>query len=209
MSSNKVTLGSAVAKYQIKLLRQSGDRKETIHKNFSEILESKTLVNSLLESNTFFHAKLGFHEKIYTPLIANSTDYKIIHTLKQFPKTTSYDRLVIIPRTASSSELNSLIAKALNIEIPIWLIAPFPLISSSILLNFQNFFITFHKKSDFEEMLSLFDFSTASELINQWAEEKLRQWKDSDSLESVAVFITNHPSFLSEKENIVLYELQL
>lgn len=133
----------------------------------SVLLRDIGLINHLLRANTFFHAKIGFHNVVMDRIhaAANITQAKYIHAEANFPRSSKdkrlpVDRITILPIVESEEALNKLVARAFSKANAVWLIAPPASIQTHLLLAFSNFFISTAAKEDlasFEEVFQLDD----------------------------------------------------
>ena len=185
----KIRLGDWVEKYRYYYLPAPAPM-EAREISLATFFENEDLWKGLFQGNVFFHAKIGFYEPILFPLLAKGKEcefrHKVVHTIKNLPRAGHYDYLVLLPFSSSQAELNTLIAKVLEVGIPVWVVAPFSLVARALLINFRAFFLRFHSSKEFKDMLTLFDFQDS--ILSEWVEERLRTWVEPGG---VSLFITN------------------
>jgi hypothetical protein len=120
------------------------------------------LVRQILNSNTFFHGKVGFFElvmrKIYEIGGETLSECDYLHTAYNLPKAKSPPRLILMPNVKSEDELNDFVAKSLRHKSrsPVWLIANPSSIEKHLLSRFHNFFIASNNPKETEYLQSIF-----------------------------------------------------
>ncbi len=177
----------------------------------AEILERKPLTEHLLGTNTFFHAKIGFYERILSLLDPYSVRLRI-HALEEIPSLLfdSGRRLIVMPSVATTEELNVIIARVLEIAssankvVPVWLIAPFMEVSKTLLVSFKNFFVLLYSKEELATLLSVIDVPQSH--VTDTMRNLL---KDNEPwLKPAALFVTTYSEMASGKQSIAIYEIK-
>jgi hypothetical protein len=157
------------------------------------LLNEKGLIDHLLKSNTFFHAKIGFHNLIMDQVHAATGIYKpeYIHTEANFPrssrnKTLPVDRITVLPIVESKEALNKLVARSFSKAKAVWLIAPPASIQAHLLLAFSNFFISAATREDLAPFIELFQFDDSMQDVL------------SGPKSSIALFVTDYKPLTQE-----------
>jgi hypothetical protein len=139
--------------------------------DLDKLFADQDFVNYILQSNTFFHGKIGFYryiiEKIseLSGILIDEKDY--IHTAKslktiELPTTQKQKPIVLMPITETDDAFNSLVARSFEQSRFIWLIAPPVVLHSHLLVAFNNFFLSSSTTSELEHLQSIFRLSNST-----------------------------------------------
>lgn len=126
--------------------------------------ESYDLAQVLLESNTFFHGKVGFYEKLIKKIFetagrkSESLDY--LFTVRSLQRKELPTPLLLLPKVKSEEVLNDFVAQCLRHRSnrPVWLVVQPLSIYKHLLLGFHNFFIISNNKEEIDYLKNVLNF---------------------------------------------------
>ncbi len=139
--------------------------------NLDGLFADQEFINYILQSNTFFHGRIGFYRYIIdkirelSGILADEKDY--IHTQKGLnsvgaPPDQKQKPLILLPITETDDAFNSLVANSFEKSQFVWLIAPPAVLRSHLLVAFNNFFLSSSTSSELEHLQSIFRLSDAT-----------------------------------------------
>lgn len=132
----------------------------------SELFSFHGLVKYVCTHHTFFHGKVGFYGTVMGFLSSLEEEeggklpgeVKYVYTSRNLPRKQDYRRVILLPKVASQEALNVLIAKCLNLGVPIWVVAHPMEVYPPLLMSFHNFFISVHSEEEMEGIRKVLDF---------------------------------------------------
>lgn len=170
----------------------------------SALLSDKGLIDHLLKANTFFHAKIGFHNLIMAHIhaAAGIKQAEYIHTEANFPRSSKnrklpIDRITVLPIVESEQALNKLVARSFSKAKAVWLIAPPASIQTHLLIAFSNFFISTATSEDLASFVEVFQLDDSMGDVL------------SDPERSRALFVTDYKPLTQESRSASIAVIRL
>jgi hypothetical protein len=120
------------------------------------------IAKHLLNTNTFFHGKVGFYEiimrKIYSVMGEKTHEINYLHTIQNLPKENKLPQLPLLPNVKSEEALNDFVAQSLRhkSKAPVWLVANPLSVYKHLLLGFHNFFIASNNPDEIKYLQDVF-----------------------------------------------------
>ena len=170
----------------------------------SDLLSDKGLINHLLQANTFFHAKIGFHNLIMAHIHATADikQAEYVNTEANFPRSSKSralptDRITVLPIVESKEALNKLVARSFSKAKAVWLIAPPTSIQTHLLIAFSNFFISTATSEDMASFVEIFQLDDSMRDVL------------SDLERSKALFVTDYKPLMQESRSASIAVIRL
>lgn len=132
-----------------------------------DLLKDEDFVDYLLNSNTFFHGKIGFYSTIIKKIggVRNFSPGEDVY-IRTIENLTTADAskkpLIVMPITESQDAFNNLVAKSFTKTIPLWLIAHPLTTHPHLLIAFHNFFIAGSTNAELEHLQHIFKLSDST-----------------------------------------------
>jgi hypothetical protein len=145
----------------------SPDRSEPHHSQIAEILKDAKIRNILFTSNVFILGRIGYFDRIVKQLVDAYQKYErkeisVIHTepeLRQY-KDQSKDSVlpfVLIPAARNREDLSHLVTLALEMHVPLWMVALPSQFEKQLLLSFESLFVSLAPKTDMNWLFEIID----------------------------------------------------
>lgn len=172
--------------------------------------EPKNLSN-FLKSSIFIYGKIWFYNAILRKLLGNdwskSRKYRVVHNIKDLQELQQVDErkkkyngpVILIPSVQTQNELNELLSKSLETNLPVWFVGYPSTLQKHLLITFEYFFICFVSE---DEMRILQD-------VTEITDDDGSYLMELDKNKALLASATAFPEVKSSKQNRMVLPITL
>ncbi len=134
-------------------------------KSLDEMLHDAKIRKILFSDNVFVFGRVGYFDKIVQQLIICYRTYKkkevvVLRTEPQLLahiKTNPSDPVVLIPAAKSRENLSHMVTLALEMNVPVWLVALPSHLEQQLLLSFKTFFVAAGANTEIQPLFEIIE----------------------------------------------------